>query len=98
MHLLSSTDFFQKILSGILSVSNSLNPDQDRCSENVGPDLGPNRLQRLSVDDKSHRWHGKNRIAPLKLTIKICLEGDSLRLLLIIIHGDEPDTSFHILG
>ena len=29
----------------------SLDPDQDRCS--VGPDLGPNCLQRLSADDKS---------------------------------------------
>ena len=28
-----------------------LDPDQDRCS--VGPDLGPNCLQRLPVDNKS---------------------------------------------
>ena len=32
-------------------MSNSLDPHQDRHS--VGPDLGPNRLQRLSADDKS---------------------------------------------
>ena len=32
-------------------VSNSLDPDQDRHS--VGQDLGPNCLQRLSVDTKS---------------------------------------------
>ena len=32
-------------------MSNSLDPDQDR--QNVGPDLGPNCLQRLSADDKS---------------------------------------------
>ena len=31
-------------------MSNDLNPDQDRHS--VRPDLGPNRLQRLSADDK----------------------------------------------
>ena len=31
-------------------MSNSLDPDQDRHS--VGPDLGPNCLQRLSADDK----------------------------------------------
>ena len=31
-------------------MSNSLDPDQDRRS--VGPDLGPNCLQRLSSDDK----------------------------------------------
>ena len=30
---------------------NSLEPDQDR--RFVGPDLGPNCLQRLSADDKS---------------------------------------------
>ena len=38
-------------LAGSLSVSNGLDPDQDRHS--FGPDLGPNRLPRLSVDDKS---------------------------------------------
>ena len=52
----SSADFFQnhpfrKILSGIPSVSNSLDPDQAR--HFVGPDLGPNCLQRISVDDSS---------------------------------------------
>ena len=31
-------------------MSNSLGPDQDRHA--VGPDLGPNCLQRLSADDK----------------------------------------------
>ena len=30
-------------------MSNGLDPDQAR--QNVGPDLGPNRLQRLSADD-----------------------------------------------
>ena len=34
-------------------MSNGLDPGQDRHS--VGPDLGPNCLQRLSVDDKSCR-------------------------------------------
>ena len=34
-----------------MRMSNNLDPDQDRHS--VGPDLGPNCLQRLSVDDKS---------------------------------------------
>ena len=41
--------FFQKILSGTLS--NCLDPDQDR--QNVGPDLDPNRLQRLSATTNS---------------------------------------------
>ena len=37
--------------STCIRVSNSLDPDQDR--QNVGPDLGPNYLQRSSKDDKS---------------------------------------------
>ena len=45
--------FFQKFISG----SNCFNPDQDHHS--VGPDLGLNCLQRLSVDDKSHRLQEK---------------------------------------
>ena len=36
-----------------MSVSNSLDPDQDQHS--VGPDLGPNCLQRLSADDTSRQ-------------------------------------------
>ena len=43
---------FSKFLLRILSVSNGLDPDQDLRS--VGPDLGPNCLQRLSAVDKSH--------------------------------------------
>ena len=35
----------------IIKVPNCLDPDQDQYS--VGPDLGPNCLQRLSVDNKS---------------------------------------------
>ena len=53
---LSSVDFFfffsKKNLSGIPSVSNSMDPDQ--AERFVRPDLNPNCLQRLSVDDKSH--------------------------------------------
>ena len=64
MLLLSSAELFQnqlfqKILSGTLSdLSNSLDPDQDR--QNVGPDLGPNCLQRLSADDRSPILQGKS--------------------------------------
>ena len=37
-------------------MSNSPDPDQDRHSVgNVGPDLGPNFLQRVSADDKTRR-------------------------------------------
>ena len=43
----------QNILLETFSVSNSLDPDQDRLSN--GPDLGPNCLQRLTVNDKSCR-------------------------------------------
>ena len=61
-----SADFFQnhpfqKILSGIPSVSNNLDPDQAR--HFVGPDLGPNCLQRLSADNTS-----KQRVNPLLQT------------------------------
>ena len=38
-------------------MSNSLDPDQAWCF--VGPDLGPNCLQRLSADDKSCHKRGK---------------------------------------
>ena len=58
MLLLLSADPFQNIISGTLSVSkgtlsvsNSSDPDQDRCS--VVPDLGPKCLLRLSADDNS---------------------------------------------
>ena len=36
-----------------IRVSNGLDPDQDR--HNVGPDLGPNCLQKLSADDISRQ-------------------------------------------
>ena len=42
--------FQEKIPSGIPSASNSLEPDQAR--HFVGPDMGPDCLQRLSADDK----------------------------------------------
>ena len=52
--VLSSGDFFQnqlfrKIISGIPSMSNSLDSDQAR--HFVRPDLGPNCLQKVSADD-----------------------------------------------
>ena len=43
--------FFKIPFRNTIRVSNGLDPDQDRHS--VGPDLGPNCLQRLSADDKS---------------------------------------------
>ena len=56
--LLSSDFFFYKInifknsFRNPFIVSNGMEPDQDQ--QNVGPDQGPNCLQRLSTDDKSH--------------------------------------------
>ena len=42
-------------------VSNGLDPDQDGQNISfVGPDLGPNCLQRLSIDSKSRRYQGFN--------------------------------------
>ena len=43
--------FFKNSFRKIIRVSNNLDPDQAR--HFVGPDLGPNCLQRLSADDKS---------------------------------------------
>ena len=56
MILLPSADFFQNQLSqknsftNTIRVSNGLDPDQDQ--QYVGPDPGPNCLQRLSADNK----------------------------------------------
>ena len=43
-------------------MSNSL--DRDQARQNVGPDLGPNCLQRLSADDTSFQLVN-NEITPL---------------------------------
>ena len=53
--VLSSADFFQnqlfrKILLGVITVTVSNNLDPDQARQNVGPDLGPNCLQRISAD------------------------------------------------
>ena len=47
--LLLSVHFFQKIIQEQYQSVRRLDPDQDRSF--VGPDLGPNCLQRLSEDD-----------------------------------------------
>ena len=44
---------FNHSFRNTIRVSNGLNPDQDR--RFVSPDLGPNRLQRFSVDVPSRR-------------------------------------------
>ena len=48
---LQKLTFSKNSFTNAIRVSNSLDPDQDR--QNVGPDLGPNSLQRFSADDKS---------------------------------------------
>ena len=59
MLLLSSADFFKKLTFSKKFFQEHykgvkhLDPGQDR--QNVGPDLGPNCLQRIPTDDKSHR-------------------------------------------
>ena len=45
------SNFFKNYFRNMIRVSSSLDPDQYRHS--VGPDLGPNCLQRLLADDKS---------------------------------------------
>ena len=56
--IFSKINFFEKFfLENTIIVSNSFDPDQAR--RFVGPDLGSNNLQRLSADDKSFRYQGK---------------------------------------
>ena len=62
---LFSVDFFLKLtfskkkksFRNTIRVSNSLDPDQ--AWHFVEPDLGPNHLQKLSADDRSHHQWGK---------------------------------------
>ena len=56
--LFSKLFFSETSLRNTIRVSNSLDPDQGRLS--VGPDLGPNCLQRLSAYDKGHHEQGKS--------------------------------------
>ena len=54
--LIFKMNFFKKSIRNTVRVSNSLDLDQDR--HFVGPDLGPNCLQKLSADDKSCHLQG----------------------------------------
>ena len=51
-----SKHFFRNTCTN--TVSNSLYPGQAR--QNVGPDLGPNSLQKLSADDTSRQTFKHN--------------------------------------
>ena len=59
-HLLTynQNQLFSKLLTGTLSVSNGLYPDQNRLS--VGTELGPNYLQMLSADKEREENLGNN--------------------------------------
>ena len=52
-NIFKSKTFLKKYFRNTITVSNSLDPDQDRRS--VGPDLGPNCLQKLSADNTSRQ-------------------------------------------
>ena len=55
----SKLTFWKNSFRNTISVSNGLDPDQDR--HFVGPGLGPNCLQRLAADD---RWTDGRQIIP----------------------------------
>ena len=61
MLLLSSSDFFSKLTFSKNSSRNTVRVSNGFDPDSVGPDLGPNCLQRLSATDKSHHLQGKER-------------------------------------
>ena len=68
-------------------MSNSLDPDQAQCF--VGPDLGPNCLQRLSADDKSRHYWGKSKHSEqIQLTTTYSQKTKVWHLMLIFSLGD----------
>ena len=68
----SKSTFSKKNFRNIIRVSNSLDPDQNRHS--VGPDLGPNCLQRQSADDTS-----RQRVISFPAVWQLLLSTDNLR-------------------
>ena len=70
-------------------MSNSLEPDQAR--HFVGPDLGPNFLQRLSADDTSRRPVNANPLSICKVLFYIaCLK--ELYVSIFVIKTNNEDT------
>ena len=64
--------FFEKKIGTLIRVSNSLEPGQTR--RFVGPDLGPNRLQRILADDSSRlRVKDKNLINCVQMAVLQCI-------------------------
>ena len=67
----SSADFFSKLTFSKNSFRNTHRVLMKRFGfrQNIGPDLCPNCLQRLSAEDKSHRKQGKSltlNLMPMK--------------------------------
>ena len=57
--IFSKSTFLKNSFRNTIRVSNSLNPDQ--AGQNVGPDLGPNCLPRLSAEDTCRQSVIQNR-------------------------------------
>ena len=64
----SKSTFLKNSLRNAITVSNSLDPDQDR--HYVGPDLGPNCLQWLSADDTSRQRVNRNKAPQIPYFLK----------------------------
>ena len=75
MHVLSSAEFFSKLIflkksfMNEIRVSNSLDTDQAR--RIVGPDLDPNCLPRLSADDT-----GRETVFRMRFTTEVPSSND----------------------
>ena len=61
--LFSKLTFSKNSFRNTFRVSNGLDPNQDR--QSVGPNLGPNCLQKLLAADKNPLWQAKSELWPL---------------------------------
>ena len=71
-------------------MSNSLDPDQDR--QYVGPDLGPNCLQRLSADDTRRQRVYKLNLNIINISILCIPMENNLSM------SEQITEAVHILG
>ena len=72
-------------------MANSLDQDQDRPS--VGPDLGPNCMQRLLTDDKSRRLQGNSLVSYKLVRDKDSLTQSSKSIILMQVHDGKNFSS-----
>ena len=75
MHDFLSSDFFQiHLFRNTIRVSNSLDPDQ--AQQNIGPDLRPICVQRLSAEDvvDSSQYASDNKFCRLWITFANSLD------------------------